>query len=856
MKQKLLIPSMFTLGVLILAACGGTSTTLTSITIAGANDATIDFDSTFNFKTGVTATGNDGVSYTSSITLQSSSDAVNLETGALDTTSTGVHAVRYNVVASGITSQRWRYITVSEPVSTGGMLINPDFSLGTAGWDSVGYNADGSALTLSIQEGSLKAEVTAGSVHPYTPRFGQMNVPFEIDTTYEVSFRAKSLVEKDIRLQVGELLPDAPYYNDFIPGQTIIRKITTEWATYSYKFTHRLDNQRGGILFELGKVNGAQINTTMYFDDIAIEESTADEDTVAPVFTGVQTTVNLTVGSSYNPLTGVTAFDVGDGDVTEDIVVVIKNAQDAVVNAVVTSVAGTFTVEYSVEDSKGNEATAESAVTVVDLLFKNENLFTNGSFATAIGEEWSFYTRDWAPVPVVNRSQDVAAGTYSLNITGGDEASWNIQMNHAGAPLVEGQTYRLSFTGYASVARSFSAAFENPAPNNVNYGRKNGFEFGTTSSTTDFVFTVTQPTETVRLTIELGAQAGFADGIVTFEEVRLQRLDGAPIIANSDFSNSGWRGYGETGNTNVTSEIVNGEFKMTVNEYAPYPQSWDPGATASSFHLQIVQDAESLAGLPGTSTFLDLAPSTTYELKFDAYATEAVTLTPNLFSQEIFTNYVQSPATTLTTSKTTFTLSVVTPATLNDTEKLAFEFGKGITAIENGGTPISVYLDNITLKTGGVDVPTLYNGDMETALGGHSFFTDTGGSAKVTSEGLSVVVPTLGGAPHTPHYFYMIPSLSAGTYQVKIALTSSVARDLRFNIVLPDAGYNSILTGGFIDQAVTTNGVQYFTATIVLATGVTNAKVELDFGTLGGTKTSLPGTFVIQEVLLYRNYNA
>jgi hypothetical protein len=844
MKQKLLIPSMFTLGVLILAACGGTSTTLTSITIAGANDATIDFDSTFNFKTGVTATGNDGVSYTSSITLQSSSDAVNLETGALDTTSTGVHAVRYNVVASGITSQKWRYITVSDPVSTGGMLINPDFSLGTAGWDSpsVVYNADGSALTLSTEEGALKAVVTAGA-NSYTPRFGQMNVPFENDTTYEVSFRAKSLVDKDIKLQVGELLAGPPYFTDFMVGQTEIRTITTDWETYSFKFTHRQDNPRGGLLFELGRVSDVQINTTMYFDDIAIEETTADEDTVAPVFTGVQATVNLTVGSNFNPLTGVTAFDVVDGDVTEDIVVVIKNAQDAVVNSVVTSVAGTFTVEYSVEDSKGNEATAESAVTVVDLLFKNENLFTNGSFATAIGEEWSFYTRDWAPAPVVNRSQDVAAGTYSLDITGGGDMSWNIQMNHAGAPLVEGQTYRLSFTGYASVARSFSAAFENPAPNNVNYGRKNGFEFGTTSSTTDFVFTVTQPTETVRLTIELGAQAGFADGIVTFEEVRLQRLDGAPIIANSDFSNSGWRGFANDGSA-YNTEVVNGEFKMTVTA---------DNATAS-WHLQIVQDAESLAGLPGTSAFLDLTPSTTYELKFDAYASEAVTITPNIFGQNIWTNFVQSPATTLTTSKTTYTLAVVTGATLNDTEKLAFEFGTGLTITNN--VPVSVYLDNVTLKTGGVDVPTLYNGDMETALGGHSFFTDTGGSAKVTSEGLSVDVPLLGGAPHTPHYYYLIPSLSAGTYQVKIALTSSVARDLRFNIVLPNANHDSILTGGFIDQAVTTNGVQYFTATVVLPTALSNVKVELDFGTLGGTKTSLPGTFVIQEVLLYRNYNA
>jgi hypothetical protein len=848
MKQKLLSTTLFTLAVLVLAACGGDSsstTALSSFTISGADDVTVDFDDEFNLFTGVSAIGNDGVTYTDDITLQSTSTAVNLTTGELDTTRTGLHAVRYNITVSGITAQKWRNVTVGQPESTG-MLVNPDFSLGTAGWDdpSVVFNGDGSALTLSTEEGALKAEVTAGA-NAYTPRFGQMNVPFEQDTTYEITFRAKSSVAKAINLNVGELLSGAPYFVDFKPNQPEIRTITTEWATYSYKFTHTLDNPRGGILFELGKVSGVQVNATMYFDDITVEESTPDEDTVAPVFTGVQASVNLTVGSTYDPLSGVTAYDLGDGDVTDDIVVVIKNAQDAVVSTVNTSAAGTFTVEYAVEDSKGNEATAESAVSVVDLLFKDENLFTNGTFATAIGEEWSFWTRDWAPAPVVNRSQDVTAGTYSLDITGGGDASWNIQMNHAGAPLVEGQTYRLSFTGYASVARSFSAAFENPAPNNVNYGRKNGFEFGTTSSTTDFVFTVTQPTETVRLTIELGAQTGFADGVVTFEEVRLQRLDEAGLIANNDFSNSGWRGYANTwAGTAFNTEVVNGEFKMTVTA---------DNAT-DSWHLQIVQDAESLAGLPGTSAFLDLTPSTTYELKFDAYASEAVTITPNIFGQNIWTNFVQSPATTLTTSKTTYTLAVVTGATLNDTEKLAFEFGTGLTITNN--VPVSVYLDNVKLKTGGVDVATLYNGDMETALGGHTYFNTPGGTAKVTSEGLSIVTGDLGGDAYTPHYYYTVPSLAAGTYEVKIALTSSVARDLRFNIVLPDAGYASILPTGFIDEAVTTDGVQYITATIVLANAVTNAKVELDFGTLGGTKVSLPGTFVIQDVLLYRNYNA
>ena len=44
-------------------------------------------------------------------------------------------------------------------------------------------------------------------------------------------------LKKEINLQVGELLSGAPYFTDFKPGLAISKVITTEWATYSYKFT-------------------------------------------------------------------------------------------------------------------------------------------------------------------------------------------------------------------------------------------------------------------------------------------------------------------------------------------------------------------------------------------------------------------------------------------------------------------------------------------------------------------------------------------------------------------------------------------------------------------------------------------
>jgi hypothetical protein len=89
---------------------------LTSIVIAGATDVTIPFNEAFNLRTGVTATGNNGMNYTSNITFSSTSSAVNTSTGVLDTTKTGVHAVRYQVSVGSVVVQQWRNITVSATI--------------------------------------------------------------------------------------------------------------------------------------------------------------------------------------------------------------------------------------------------------------------------------------------------------------------------------------------------------------------------------------------------------------------------------------------------------------------------------------------------------------------------------------------------------------------------------------------------------------------------------------------------------------------------------------------------------------------------------------------------------------------
>ncbi len=75
-----------------------------------------------------------------------------------------------------------------------------------------------------------------------------------------------------------------------------------------------------------------------------------------PTFAGVGA-IEVEAYSTFNPLTGVTASDAEDGNLTSSIVVTA--------NPVDTDIIGNYTVVYTVEDSAGNIATANRVVTVV-----------------------------------------------------------------------------------------------------------------------------------------------------------------------------------------------------------------------------------------------------------------------------------------------------------------------------------------------------------------------------------------------------------------------------------------------------------------------------------------------------------
>ena len=161
MSKKLLLLFIAILAVFGLASCE-TEVELTAITFSGVADISVDNGSTFNVLDGVVALGNDEVDYSDQITLVTTSSAVNTTTGALDTLQAGVHFVRYELRVGELVAQQSRNITVKAPVAVEGeLVVNGDMASGIGGWNDaeVVYVADGATMTLSAEDGTLKAEV-------------------------------------------------------------------------------------------------------------------------------------------------------------------------------------------------------------------------------------------------------------------------------------------------------------------------------------------------------------------------------------------------------------------------------------------------------------------------------------------------------------------------------------------------------------------------------------------------------------------------------------------------------------------------------------------------------------------------
>lgn len=815
-----------------LAACGDAVEDTVAPVLSGVEDTTILRDAAFDALDGVSALDDVDGDVTSAITVA----------GTVDTTTVGTYFLRYSVAdEAGNTREETRYITVEVDTSTLGddLVPNGNFDLGWAIWTAT-TGLEGGNAEFNVVDGVLEIDILSVASAMWEPRLENTGIAFENGVTYEVSFEAWADAPRAVHVQVGELLDGPPYFTNFKPGQVTIFDVGTEKETHSFKFTMGLDsNENGAVLFEMGTVPSDALGTdnvltTLYLDNVVMVETEADPDTEGPVLQGIKDSVTLSVGSTFDPLAGVTGFDVTDGDVTEAIAVTVTDADGAEVT-LDTSVAGTYTLTYYAVDSLGNETTETSRLVISAFTYTATTQIVNGDFAADDLTPWTTYVADGAAATFTLND-----GAVDIDVTEGGSANWNIQFIQAARELKEGVTYQLSFDAKASADRDISAVFYSAATG-VNYLLANGIALTDEMETYEFMFTMTADIA-ADLQFLLGTNDNFAAGTVTIDNVVLSTMDADPIVKNSRFEDNGWTAFkNDWEGSMATINTLDGEVVYELTKYTN---------TGPNYLLQLIYN-----------TKLTLEANTDYIFTMDAYASEEAALQP-FFTQGEPAGYnnFAGDAITLTTEKQTFTVAFTTGDDMTLPVEFKFEFGTAFASFEAGvddALAKQLYFDNFSLKVDEAGAPELLINPTSDQPVDWEWFTEADGQGTVAVDDGTLTVDVTGlGLAYQPHLFQLIGDLEAGTYTVKMVITSSVDRTVRLNFILPDAGFASILAGGFYDVDLTADEEETVAFSFTVANPVTNVKLELDFGNLGADIVSEIGSFDIAEILVYPNYSA
>lgn len=164
-------------------------------------------------------------------------------------------------------------------------------------------------------------------------------LPIQLETRRQTSFTTDQVL---VTTPTDEVIGEATAKSGW--PATVAWSGLTEGETYAWYVVSR-DADTGDDL-PAGEVHQMGVFT-----------ATADgTDDVAPELTIPEATT-IAAGESFDPMTGVSATDDTDGDLTGSV---------QVITDLDTSAPGAYVVTYVVEDTKGNQATATSAVTEAD----------------------------------------------------------------------------------------------------------------------------------------------------------------------------------------------------------------------------------------------------------------------------------------------------------------------------------------------------------------------------------------------------------------------------------------------------------------------------------------------------------
>ncbi|MGM0436107.1 MAG: carbohydrate binding domain-containing protein [Bacillota bacterium] len=753
MKKVLLLLLALTLS-FTLAACntddnnGGEDEDRTAPVIEGTDDVTIYLNEDFDPMDGVTATDHEGNDITDDVEV----------VGSVDTSSAGTEYIRYKIEDSeGLSSESARYVTVEvDPDNIGDEMVkNGDFSMGWALWDTT-TGLEGGNASFTVVDGELEIDIESVTSAMWEPRLENIGIEFEQDQAYEVSFDARAADPRAVHVQVGEILDDSPYFDNFKEGITTIFDLSDTMETYTFEFMMGKEtNDNGALIFEMGTIEHEttgtdNLFTKVYLDNVEINPIDDYEDTAAPVILGADDKA-ITVGDDFDPLEGVTAEDNVDGEITLD--------ESNVSGNVDTDTPGDYALTYTVSDAAGNEETHERTITV-----KEESVDT-GLKSADYG--WRLFTEDGK----ATTEGEVVDGEYVLSVTdttGSEEtlAGWHVQMiqdayaletgedNEGSMNFEAGATYKMTFDAKASVAGNITVDF--------GYTNLSDYSFTAYDSEADIAITDTMETITYEFTLDdtdmdystpaqlkivLGDLFAGSETEQTFtiDNVKLEKQDDSDtfvetdLIENGSFTaeeptykaaDYGWRTFTNDWEGSASgSSVVDGQYQVMLDSNNVY-EDW---------HVQLIQDAYAMGLGEDNEGSINFETGETYKISFDAMANTGGDIVMEIGhnnSDGSFNAYATESAITLTDSMQTFTYEfTLDDDTIDYSTPAQLKFIVG--ALFNGESlSQAVTFDNVIIEkqdgTDYVETDLVENGIFEAMTadyGWRTFTNDWEGSA-------------------------------------------------------------------------------------------------------------------------------
>jgi len=816
--KKLLVLLLAVSFTLTLAACNGEDDNTdpvvdnTAPVITGVDDTTVYLDTEFDPMEGVSATDDVDGDLTDSVEI----------IGSVDTSQTGSNYLRYRVTdAAGNISEESRFVTVEvDPSSVGDEFVpNGNFDLGMSFW-SVTQGLEGGAGNFNVVDGVLEIEITGVSGGLWEPRLENIGMTFEEGKTYKVSFDAKADAPRSVHLQVGELLDSAPWFNNFKEGQTEIVDLTTEMTNYDYTFTMTKEtNENGAVIFEMGTVEGEvgtdNLLTTVYLDNVMVEET-------EPVYSEpiiMTEDITIEVGTEWDPLDGVIARDLVEGDLDLTMDNVIRDEVDPMVE-------GEYEVEYSVSNSEGLTTTHIRTITVVSLIFNDTDIVTNGDFSEALDEEtpvWRLFEANWSPdeSPMTDGDLEIIDGEMVLSVKdigAWGEQAWLLQAAQD-IELELGHTYRVEFIAKADSPRALNSVVGFTALNDewVGYG-SSLVDLTDEYQTYSYTFTVDQDSDDFQ--VELKFEFGNGVDTVYVDDVNIDILDEGPTSTNSSFEETGWGVWSQdwandNGVPNVTHGIENEEYFVTADNLGD-----------ANWAIQFLQEGLSVVDGETYSVTLDARASAARDINFkfiDANGKE--------FLEVI----------SLTETMDTYTFDFVYEGDATS-GKISIELG-----VIGDATPGTIWFDNIEMNHNETNLVT--NGTFDQIVDWGTWAQDWDDAPTVTTEVINgelvMAMDKLGAESWSIQLFQNDVSLiPGGSYRLLFDMKAEVARDINAKIITG--------SGEIAETFTLTTDMQTYIFDFEYTINEDTGNINFEFGNFENAEA---GAITVDNVILFRTFN-